>query len=97
MPQEDQNDNFSVAKCRIYLNPCCKFELVSFLKTYLRNFINLDHGVTPDDQGYLKCYRELSTPSNKQIGFNLDFGTHCSFQAFSWRRLPILTSSTKLN
>ena len=29
MPQENQNDNFSVTKCRIYLNPCCKFELFS--------------------------------------------------------------------
>ena len=49
MPQENQNDNFSVAKCRIYLNPCCKFELVCFLETYQRKVINLDHGGTPED------------------------------------------------
>ena len=23
MPPKNQNDNFSVAKCRIYLKPCC--------------------------------------------------------------------------
>ena len=37
------------AKCRIYLKPCCKLEFVCFLETYLRNFINLDHGGTPED------------------------------------------------
>ena len=62
MPQENQNDNFSVAKCRIYLNPCCKFELVCFLKTYLRKFINLDHGGTAEDQDYSRL-RHFETES----------------------------------
>ena len=47
MPQENLNYNFSVAKCQIYLNRHCKFQLVCFLETYLRKFINLDHGGTP--------------------------------------------------
>ena len=37
------------AKCRIYLKPCLKFEFVCFLETYLRKFIDLDHGRTPED------------------------------------------------
>jgi len=37
------------AKCHIYLKPCCKIEFVCFLETYLRKFINLDHGGTPED------------------------------------------------
>ena len=49
MPQENQNDDFSIAKCQIYLKPCCKFDFVCFLETYLRKFINLDDGGTPDD------------------------------------------------
>ena len=49
MPQENQNDHFSVAKCRIYLNQCVKFELVCFLETYLRKFINMYNGGTPED------------------------------------------------
>ena len=52
--QENQNNDFSVAKSKIYLNSCSTFELVCFLKTNLRKFINLDCGRTPEDQGYLK-------------------------------------------
>ena len=32
MPQENQNDNLSVAKCWIYLNSWCKFDFVFFLE-----------------------------------------------------------------
>ena len=49
MPQENQNDNFSVAKCWIYLKTCCKFEFFCFLETFDRKFINLDHGGTLED------------------------------------------------
>ena len=47
--QENQNDNFSVAKCRIYLKPCFSLEFVCFLETYLRKLINFDHGGPPED------------------------------------------------
>ena len=47
--QENQDDNFSESRMLIYLKPCCKFEFVCFLETYLRKFINLDYGGTQED------------------------------------------------
>ena len=49
VPLYNQNFNFSLAKCWIYLKLCCKFEFVRFLQTYIRTFINFDHGGTPED------------------------------------------------
>ena len=49
MPQENQMISSLKAKCPIYRKPCFKFELGSFLETYLRKFIDLEHERTSED------------------------------------------------
>ena len=43
MPPGFSNNDSPGTKCRVYLKPGCKFELVHCLKLYEKKLTNLDH------------------------------------------------------